>query len=74
MDEETKRQRIRAKNRYNFVTAVLFLLKTWFLYFGVALLLTLAIVYYPLYGMRSLLAFGRRSSSSWSFGRGSWSG
>ena len=44
MDPETRRQRISAKNRYNFVTAVLFLAKTWFAYFVVALLATVAVL------------------------------
>jgi non-ribosomal peptide synthetase-like protein len=56
MDDTTRRQRLRAKNRYNFVTAALFLLKTWFLYFVLTLAALLAAAYHPRYGM--LAAFG----------------
>jgi non-ribosomal peptide synthetase-like protein len=54
MDDATRRERLRAKNRYNFVTAVLFLLKTWFLFFAVSLSALVALVYYPRYGMVSV--------------------
>ena len=37
IDEATRRQRLRAKNRYNLITAVLFLLKNWFMVFVMAL-------------------------------------
>ena len=57
MDEETRRQRISAKNHYNFVTAVLFLAKTWFAYFVVAMLGTVAIILFPVYGLASVLGF-----------------
>jgi non-ribosomal peptide synthetase-like protein len=56
MDEATRKQRLRAKNRYNFVTAILFLLKTWFLVAGLALSAAFALVYYPRYGMLSVAA------------------
>jgi non-ribosomal peptide synthetase-like protein len=54
MDDATRRQRLREKNRYNFVTAVLFLLKTWVLVFAEALSALVALVYYPRYGMASV--------------------
>ncbi len=54
MDEATRRERLRAKNRYNFVTAVLFLMKTWFLVFGVALCALLALAYYPRSGLAAV--------------------
>jgi non-ribosomal peptide synthetase-like protein len=54
MDDATRRERLRAKNRYNFVTAVLFLLKTWVLFFAVSLSALLALAYYPRYGMVSV--------------------
>jgi non-ribosomal peptide synthetase-like protein len=56
MDDATRRQRLRAKNRYNFVTAVLFLLKTWFLSFVLTLAVLIAWVYHPRYGM--MVVFG----------------
>jgi hypothetical protein len=58
MDEATKRKRLRAKNAYNFVTAVLYLSKTWFLFsmLSVAAFLTLAL--YPRFGFLSVFAFG----------------
>ncbi len=57
MDDATRRQRLRAKNRYNFVTAVLFLLKTWFLVYVVALSALLFLVYALRYGMVSAFGF-----------------
>jgi non-ribosomal peptide synthetase-like protein len=56
LDDAARRQRLRAKNRYNFMTAVLFLLKNWFLIFVVALAGALALVYYPRYGIASVAA------------------
>jgi non-ribosomal peptide synthetase-like protein len=54
MDDDTRRQRLRAKNRYNFMTAIYFLLKTWVLLFVMLLLTLLALVYYPRYGVVSI--------------------
>lgn len=57
MDYATRRQRLQDKNRYNFVTAVLFLLKTWFLLFAVAFAGLVALVYYPRHGMAAVYSF-----------------
>jgi non-ribosomal peptide synthetase-like protein len=56
MDEATRRQRLRAKNRYNLVTAVLFLLKNWVLVFVMALAGAGALIYFPRYGMSGIAA------------------
>lgn len=56
MDEATQRQRLREKNRYNLVTAVLYLLNNGFVFFAVILCLTVAYVYFPYYGMGSMIA------------------
>jgi non-ribosomal peptide synthetase-like protein len=70
MDEPTRNQRIRAKNRYNLVTAILFLLKNWFLAFAIALAALIGFIYYPRYGMLSLAgasAFAFFSAVLWAW-------
>jgi non-ribosomal peptide synthetase-like protein len=57
MDEATRRQRLGAKNRYNLMTAVLFLLKNWFLSFAVTLAAAVTLFYFPRYGMAAVFAF-----------------
>jgi non-ribosomal peptide synthetase-like protein len=57
IDEATRRQRLRAKNRYNIVTAVLFLLKSWFPLYVMALAGAVAFLYFPRYGMAGIAAF-----------------
>jgi non-ribosomal peptide synthetase-like protein len=57
LDDETRRQRLREKNRYNFGTAALFLLKNWFLFYVVSLSAIVAIAYFPRYGMASIFSF-----------------
>jgi len=54
MDEPTRRQRLGEKNRYNFVTGVLFLLHSWFAVFIESLCWLLALIYYPSYGMGAI--------------------
>jgi non-ribosomal peptide synthetase-like protein len=51
VDEETRRVKLQAKNRYNFVTGVLYLLSNWFAVFVLSLCWLLALAYYPRYGM-----------------------
>jgi non-ribosomal peptide synthetase-like protein len=57
LDEDIRRQRLREKNRYNFVTAVLFLLKTWFLFFALSTSALLTVLYYPRYGMVAVFSW-----------------
>jgi non-ribosomal peptide synthetase-like protein len=54
MDDETRRRRLRAKTRYNLVTSALFLLKNWFLFFGVTLCGAGALLYFPRFGVGAL--------------------
>ena len=56
MDDVTRRLRLRAKNRYNLVTGILYLLSTWFLFFAGTLCLIFALVFFPRYGMGSIFA------------------
>ena len=56
MDEETCRRRLRAKNVYNFMTVVLFLLKTWFLFSAIGYSAVVACLYFPRYGMAAVFA------------------
>jgi non-ribosomal peptide synthetase-like protein len=57
MDESTRRRRMRAKNLYNFVTAILFLLKTWVMFSGIAIGAVVAILCFPMFGMAAVFAF-----------------
>jgi len=54
MDDATRRQRLQRKNRYNLVTAVLFLLSNWFLFFAMTLCGLVALLYFPRFGMASI--------------------
>ena len=58
MDDVTRRQRLRAKNRYNLVTGILYLLYTGSLVFTVMLFGLVATVYYARYGTGSTLTIG----------------
>ncbi|MGI9499077.1 MAG: Pls/PosA family non-ribosomal peptide synthetase, partial [Geminicoccaceae bacterium] len=58
MDDETRRRQLGRKNRYNFVSAMLFLLNNGFLVFALTLPAILSLLYYPLYGMASLYVAG----------------
>jgi non-ribosomal peptide synthetase-like protein len=53
-DEETRRARLRQKNVYNFITAVLFLVSRWMSVFAAVLLWTAALAYYDRYGVFAL--------------------
>jgi len=55
-DEETRRARLRMKNRYNFVTAVLFLAARWFSVVAAVALWAAALVYYDSSGVFALFA------------------
>ena len=56
MDDATRLRQLRAKNRYNLVTATLFLLSNWFMFFVVSLGLLMTLIYFPRYGMGSVFA------------------
>jgi len=56
IDEETRRIRLRQKNVYNAVTAVLFLLSRWMSVFAALGLWTAALAYYDRFGVFSLFA------------------
>jgi non-ribosomal peptide synthetase-like protein len=58
MDDETKRKRLRAKNWYNFMTAVYYLAKTWFLTGVLWLAFVVAVAEYPVYGIASIFTGG----------------
>jgi non-ribosomal peptide synthetase-like protein len=53
-DEETRRARLRRKNRYNFVTAVLFLAARWLSVVAAVALWTAALAYYDDFGVFAL--------------------
>lgn len=55
-DEATRRARLAQKNRYNAITAVLFLLSRWMLAFATLALWTAALVGYDRFGVFSLFA------------------
>ncbi|MBD0316787.1 MAG: hypothetical protein ICV75_08855 [Nitrospiraceae bacterium] len=56
IDDATRRRQLRAKNRYNLVSAILYLLSNWFVFFSVTLSLTIGLVYYPRYGVGSIFS------------------
>jgi non-ribosomal peptide synthetase-like protein len=58
IDDETLKRQLRKKNRYNFVTGLLFLLNTGFLAFSVFFPMLTALLYFPQYGMASLYVGG----------------
>ena len=75
IDEATKKQQLRAKNRYNLATGLLFLLNDAILLFIVLFSLGVALIYYPVYGMASLytaviVAFTAVLGWSWLVERG----
>jgi non-ribosomal peptide synthetase-like protein len=55
-DDVTRRRRLRAKNRYNLVTAILLLLHNWFLFYAETLCAVAAVLYFPRFGMGSIFA------------------
>jgi non-ribosomal peptide synthetase-like protein len=58
MDEETRQQRLREKNRYNLMTAIYYLAKTWFLYCVIVTSALLSLVYYQEYGLPAVIVAG----------------
>jgi non-ribosomal peptide synthetase-like protein len=58
MSEETRQQRLRMKNRHNIATMAAWLMFYWMVSFITLTLGLVAILYYPVYGVLSLLAFG----------------
>jgi len=56
VSEEMRRVRLRQKNKYNFVTAVLFLMSRWLSVFAALVLWTAALVGYDRFGVFALLA------------------
>jgi len=54
--EETRRIRLRQKNKYNFVTAVLFLMSRWMSVYAALVLWTAALAGYDRFGVFALLA------------------
>ncbi len=56
IDEATRRARLRQKNRYNFVTAMLFLASRWMSVFAAVVLWTAAVASYDRFGIFSLFA------------------
>lgn len=54
MDGATRRHKLRKKNRYNLVTAILYLLNNWFLFFVLTFGVSTGLLYYPRYGMASI--------------------
>ncbi len=56
VSEETRRVRLRQKNKYNFVTAVLFLMSRWMSVFAALVLWTAALAGYDRFGVFALLA------------------
>ena len=55
-DEETRRARLRQKNRYNFVTALIFLASRWMSFFAALVLWMAALAYYDRFGVFALFA------------------
>lgn len=58
MDDERRRRQLRAKNRYDIMTAILYLLNAWFLVFIESSFSLIAVAFFPLYGMASALVIG----------------
>jgi non-ribosomal peptide synthetase-like protein len=58
MDDETRRQRLREKNRYNLVSAILFLLNNWFIFFTMTLFGIVALLYFPIFDMGAIVGVG----------------
>jgi len=55
-DEETRRARLRQKNRYNLVTALIFLAARWMSFFAALVLWMAALAYYNRFGVLALFA------------------
>src|SRR4051794_26820287 len=55
-DGETRRARLRQKNAYNFVTAMIFLASRWMSVFAALVLWTAALAYYDRFGLFALFA------------------
>ncbi|MGI9420259.1 MAG: Pls/PosA family non-ribosomal peptide synthetase [Geminicoccaceae bacterium] len=58
IDDETLKQQLRLKNRYNFVTGLLYLLNTGFMAFFALFPMLVGLLYFPKYGMPSLYVAG----------------
>ncbi|MEM9439813.1 MAG: Pls/PosA family non-ribosomal peptide synthetase, partial [Pseudomonadota bacterium] len=58
MDEETKKRQLKLKNRYNFLSVMMFLINNAFLVFALTLPSVLSLLYYPRYGMMSFIVAG----------------
>ena len=56
--DDERRALLRRKNRYNVVTMLAYLLRDWLLFYSASLFLFVALLYYPIYGAASLLAYG----------------
>jgi non-ribosomal peptide synthetase-like protein len=56
IDEETRRTRLRGKNAYNFVTALMFLMSRWMSVFAALALWTAALASYDRFGVFALFA------------------
>jgi non-ribosomal peptide synthetase-like protein len=56
MSAETRRQRLRSKNRYNLATGALFLCAQWLFFFATLAVWQLAFLNYPRYGVFALFA------------------
>jgi non-ribosomal peptide synthetase-like protein len=56
VSEETRRARLRQKNRYNFVTALMFLASRWMSVFAALVLWTAALTWYDRFGVFALFA------------------
>jgi non-ribosomal peptide synthetase-like protein len=57
ISEEDRRALLKRKNRYNIATMLGYLLRDWILFFAGSLFLFVAILYYPIYGAASLVAY-----------------
>jgi non-ribosomal peptide synthetase-like protein len=58
VDEDARRNLLQAKNRYNLVTALLFLFSNWFLVFLQATSTLVAIALFPLFGLAGVFVTG----------------
>jgi non-ribosomal peptide synthetase-like protein len=56
--EAERRALLRRKNRYNIATMLAYLFRDWLLFYSASLFLFVAVLYYPIYGAASLLAYG----------------
>jgi len=58
VDEDARRKLLHAKNRYNLLTAVLFLLSGWFLVFLQATATLVVIALFPVFGLAGVIVIG----------------